>query len=526
MLIKLLLTPAFILLSLFASPMKLPGIQPAATAAGNADEKTDELLATRWLWKSYMSADQTTVNIENPDRYVLQFNSDGSLNITADCNRVVAGYKFTVPNISITPGPATLAACPPGSKGDQFVDLLGRADQIFVRGMMLIVILKDKGTLTFSAPTLVDRCGKNAVSINALDNGLDPATTDQLDKVLVGFVESGTRPAPGASLLVITPAGRYFKSVGVADISTCEPLKADSNYQIGSNTKMMTSSIIYQLQESGRLRTSDRLSRWLPDLAARLPGGNEITIEMLLTHTSGLSDYFEIETEGGKISSGTQNREILTRTFTPVELVEIVAADGKQLFKPGEKGKWAYSNTGYILLGLIIEKTTGRPYEENLRERIFKPLGLKTAYLQRGGPVAGSLPQSFYMPPFTFSTRDWNASQGWSAGAVVMTSTDFSVFLKALFTGKLFRIKRTLDLMLGIPAAGIGVLGEGTKYGHGMLENKGVLGHGGETLGFQSDGGYIPGKDVTIVMWANSAQNNVNRLTVPIIAGIVTGDRK
>ena len=140
---------------------------------------------------------------------------------------------------------------------------------------------------------------------------------------------------------------------------------------------------------------------------------------------------------------------------------------------------------------------------------------MKQTYLQTGQPEAGALPQGYYKSPFDFTTGEWNASQGWSAGAVVSTPDEFAVFLKALFTGKLFKEPATLKLMQEHTAAGVDALGPDTIYAHGMLDNHGVLGHGGQTLGFQSDGGYIPDKDVTIVMWSNAAESNVSRTIVP-----------
>ena len=106
---------------------------------------------------------------------------------------------------------------------------------------------------------------------------------------------------------------------------------------------------------------------------------------------------------------------------------------------------------------------------------------------------------------------------------MVSTPDDFATFLKALFTGKLFTDPATLDLMKEHTAAGVDALGPGAVYAHGMLDNNGVLGHGGQTLGFQSDGGIIPDKDVTIVLWSNAAESNVSRLIVPAIAALAAG---
>ena len=476
-----------------------------------------------WVWIKYAPPDKAE-DIGEPSKYELNFISDGTISIKADCNRATASYKIEGPNLKISVGPATLAVCPGKSRGEEFLQLLGKAQRFVIAGELLIVVLEDGASLGFRAPSIVDRCGTDSLALSRIVDTLDPKISEGLDQALKSFVTPGTLSTPGTSMLVITPKGRYFKAAGLADVATCTHLKADSPYQIGSNTKMMTAAMIYQLQEKGRLNTRDPLSKWLPELAAKLPYGNDVTLEMLLTHTSGLIDYFDVDPGDGGISIGMKDRKILTQAFTPLELVMRTANSGKFEFKPGEVGKWKYCNTGYILLGLIIEKATGRSYEENLRTRIFRPLKLKKTYLQTGQPVPGAIPVAYYGSPFLYTTNEWNASQGWAAGAVVSTSEEFAVFLKALFMGKFFKMKSTLELMRAFSESSKNMLGPGTFYGHGILINNGILGHGGQTLGFQSDGGYIPGKDVTIVFWSNSASNMVGRLVVPALAKIVLGE--
>jgi D-alanyl-D-alanine carboxypeptidase len=500
-----------------------------AAAAALARASAIALTANPWRWIS-LSNPTGQVAIASPASYVLTFHDGGSLDIKADCNNAKGTYTLEGNNITVKVGPATLAAlraCPGDSRGEQFITMLGEATRFTVAGEKLIIVPKTEGSaMLFAAaiPTAVDLCGEKALAVNKIADTLDPKISAALDKALVSFLQAGAKSAPGVSMLIITPGGRYFKSAGVADVTTCAPLQPDFAYQIGSNTKMMTSAILFQLQEEGVLKTSDPLSKWLPDLAARLPNGDKITIDMLLTHTSGLPDYFDVPTkDGATIADGVKDKAMLTRSFTPEELVTLVAASGRSDFAPGAEGKWKYSNTGYALLGLIIEKATGKSYEENLRARMVEPLGLKKTYLLTGQPKPGTLPHAYYQPPFDYTTDEWNASQGWAAGAVVSTPEEFALFLKALFTGKLFKQPATLDLMKAHTAAGVDALGKGTVYAHGMLDNNGVLGHGGQTLGFQSDGGYIPDKDVTIVMWSNSATSAVNRLVVPALAGIVTG---
>ena len=512
-------------------------LDPAGETAASADAAAAEpkpprwqamvagVMANPWKWTTLTTATEE-VTVETPASYMVTFKDDGTVDIKADCNDASGTYTLDGANVTIEVGAATLAACPGDSRSEQFLQLLGDAAQMLPLNGQLYISLKTEGsTMILDAviTTVVDLCGEEALAINTIEDTLAPEISAQLDQGLVSLVQAAPRPGPGASMLIITPKGRYFKSTGVADVATCEPLAADSPYQIGSNTKLMTSAILFQLQEEGVLSISDPLSKWLPELAAKVPNGDKITVDMMMTHTSGLHDYFEVPTEDGlTIADGATDRAMLTRSFTPEELVTLVAGSGLSDFEPGAEGQWNYSNTGYILLGLIIEKATGKSYEENLKERIFEPLGFKQTYLQAGQPEAGALPQAYFHSPFDFTTGEWNASQGWSAGAVVSTPEEFAVFLKALFTGKLFTQPATLELMQQHTAAGVDALGTGTTYAHGMLDNNGVLGHGGQTLGFQSDGGYIPDKDVTIVMWSNAAESNVSRALVPALATIVS----
>ena len=514
---------------------------PAATDSGEvgeADANTQAeaeqiramvagVTANPWKWTQFAGSDES-VNIDDPASYVVTFNDDGTLEIQADCNKAFGTYRFDGANVSIEIGPATLAACPEDSRGEQFLQLLGDAARALPIGDKLYASLKTGDrTMILEAvlTTVVDLCGEQSLAINTVEDTLPPGISAQLDQGLVSLLQDRPKPAAGVTMLIETPGGRYLKSTGVSDVTTCDPLPADSSFQIGSNTKMMTMAILMQLQEEGVLSTSDLLSQWLPEQASRLPHGDRITIDMLMTHTSGLHDYFAVPTSNGTtIEDGTRDKAMLTRAFTPQELLTLVAGSGLSDFEPGADGKWNYSNTGYILLGLIIEEATGKSYEENLISRIIEPLGLTGTYLQKGQPAAGALTQAYYVSPFEFTTSEWNASQGWSAGAVVSTPDEFAVFLEALFTGQLFEDPATLDLVKQHTDAGNNALGEGTFYAHGMLNNKGVLGHGGQTLGFQSDGGYIVDKDVTIVIWANTAESNVQREIVPGIAALVVGN--
>lgn len=512
-----------ILSFLFCCSVFLTGTVLSATELAHGivvapDEKIELLVSSEWRWTQAMISGNA-VKVEKPGDYILEFQRDGSVRIKADCNRVIGRFTVNGPALDISLGSSTAALCGENSRSEEFLSLLKKIKSFHVGGSLLTVGLNDDSVLIFSVPRPMDLCGEQAFMVRTHTDTVSPSLSKKLDERLTLFVRSVSSPSPGASMLVITPKGKYLKAAGVSDVSTCKDLAADSPFQIGSNTKIMTAAMVYQLQEEGRLSTADKVSKWLPDLVDKFSNIDKISIEMLLSHTSGLGDYFENDPGTGAIKDGIKNKSILIRGYKPLELVKV--ADPRPLFEPAESGKWSYSNTGYIMLGLIIEKITGISYEQNLMKRVIRPLRLKKTYLQRGQPRPGALPQAYYSLPFTYTTREWNASQGWAAGAVVSTPDEFAIILKAVFTGKLFKNQKTLAAMETCPQAGKDVLGKGSQYCQGSVNVNGAWGHGGQTLGFQSIGGYLPDKDSTFVVWTNAGASSANALAVPSIVEII-----
>lgn len=364
-------------------------------------------------------------------------------------------------------------------------------------------------------------CGEKALAFTTLQAPPEDDQTRALDAVLRSFVTVPTEsspalsalgpkpPAPGAVVFVDSPAGRYFRAIGVADVATCAPLDPAMPFAIGSNTKMMTAAIIFQLQEDGLLSVDDLVSKYLPEEIKLFEGAETITINMLLRHTSGLPDYLNSKnpTSIGVLDADPQSGELETG-FTPQELIANAAENAPLLFAPDAAQKWAYSNTGYIMLGLIIEEVAGQPYNEALTKRIIEPLQLKnTLPIAEFTQASLGLPSSYLQSPFTYVTSGWNYRQAWSAGNVVSTAEDMAVFLRALYSGKLFQQAATLKAMLTPAAPGAPDFSDNFYYFHGGFYKHGFLGHGGQTLGFMSDVGYLPQQDVVIVTWTNSAES-------------------
>ena len=357
------------------------------------------------------------------------------------------------------------------------------------------------------------------------EHNLPSNVVAELDAVLTSMVdpEAGIASmlgyAPGGVLSVRGADWRYARAAGTADPDRNTPMSCDTPFQIGSNTKMITAAVLMQLQEEGALTLDDPLSRHLPEFAAALPNGDVITLRQLANHTAGVFSYTDNAPDGtpGIMEGDLADPDALRRRYTMEELVAFAAEHGKPSFLPGAEGQWAYSNTGYVLLGLAIEKIEGRPLGQSFEARVFEPLGLKdTSYVDGvPGPELG-LPRAYFAAPFDIETTDWNMSQGAAAGAVVSTVDDMHVFIEALLAGELFASKTSVTEMQDAVATGnVTIL----NYGIGLAEKaEGVWGHGGQTLGFESDIAFFEDPNLSMVGWASSA-NNIMAIGVGAVSG-------
>jgi D-alanyl-D-alanine carboxypeptidase len=204
-------------------------------------------------------------------------------------------------------------------------------------------------------------------------------------------------------------------------------IPSDSRYRIGSQTKQMTATIVLQLVAEGKLSLDDTLSEVLPQLAEQdlVERASEITVRHLITLTSGIPDYFPLSPLD------------FTTRYTPTQLVEI----SRQRHRPVELGTWHYSNTNYILLGMIIEKVTGRGLSAEFDRRLFGPLQMTDSYLPTRPPQGIAGPHGHgYWPDEAGVLHDvdrLNASAFLGAGGVVSTARDVSRFQRAFQQGKL-----------------------------------------------------------------------------------------
>ena len=313
------------------------------------------------------------------------------------------------------------------------------------------------------------------------DDGPSP-TSVPVQQAVDGVVAAG---AVGALARVRDGRGVVTAVAGQADRATGRLLSADDQFEIGSNTKTMMATIVLQLVGEGRLRLTDSVEKLLPGV---VPGGEGITVRMLLQHTSGLYNYTD---DPDLLKAFFQDP---TARHSPEELVA-GAMEHPALFEPG--ARWSYSNTNYLLVGMILQKVTGRSPDRLLQERIARPLGLHRTYLVTH--LAGDTGPGYahgYFATFTGSgstpeiryndVSGWSLSWAWTAGAVVSTAPELSRFLSALLGGELLPAARLADMLTTVPMDDDG----GSGYGLGIARTRTpcgtVWGHTGGTVGHSS----------------------------------------
>ncbi len=338
---------------------------------------------------------------------------------------------------------------------------------------------------------------------------------------------NGLCDAPGAVLLVDSPTGRYLKAAGVTSLEDPRPVQVDDRFEIGSNTKAFTVILALQLQDEGVLSMDDPLSKWLPELAAQIPNGDQVTLRQMAGNTSGIWDYADPLMQP---IVDANDQEGLAQSYTPQELVDYAIANGSPDFAPGEG--WHYSSTNFILLGMVVEAATGKSLAELYQERIFDPLEMtSTSYLE-GSPEPGSIVDGYYAISGDELTNmtNWNATQGGAAGAIVSTAEDMSRFIGGLVGGELLQ-GTSLDAMFDFRELDISE-GGGVFAGYGLgiidFQTNGfsALGHAGQTAGFQSVWFFVPESATAFVLLTNSGSCHVIYLPstlAPETLGVTAG---
>jgi D-alanyl-D-alanine carboxypeptidase len=283
--------------------------------------------------------------------------------------------------------------------------------------------------------------------------------------------------APGAAALVKDEHGIQQAASGRADLRSGRPMRPGLTYRAGSVTKPLVATVVLQLVAEGRLSLSDTVERWLPGI---LPYGDQVTIRHLLSHTSGVPDY--VVEPLVQLYTSPQGR---FRAWRPRELVALVA-DQPPLFPPGTA--WSYSNTGYVLAGLIVQVATGNRLGKELDRRILRRLGLRDTFFPVNRPdIPGRNARGYSLPlgqeegPLLDFTV-YNPSLAWAAGNLTSDLGDLARFFRALLGGRLLPPRLLAEMITPVDT------GEGLGYGLGLvvIETPAgrLVGHDGAIPGF------------------------------------------
>jgi len=306
---------------------------------------------------------------------------------------------------------------------------------------------------------------------------------------------------PGVILWIDAPAYRFAGASGSANLADGTPMPPEGAFRIGSITKMFTATVIMQLAEDGVLTLDDPLALWLPDVAAQLPYGDQITLRHLLTHTSGLFNVVEHESYYADlftemvVDEATGNVTLDCVERDPNDTLARYVYGKEAQFEPGTQ--WRYSNTNYTLLGMIIEKAAEMPLAEAYRTNIYEPLGMTSTFLDcYEAPLADVVHGYTTSGDTVTDVTELHESVGWSAGGLVSTAPDLIAFARGLFSGALFDNPETLAAMT-TPASN-------SAYGLGIMLQDGYMGHAGAIAGFRSVLNYSPEFDTVVVMLYNT----------------------
>ncbi|MFI1919199.1 serine hydrolase domain-containing protein [Nocardia sp. NPDC020380] len=302
---------------------------------------------------------------------------------------------------------------------------------------------------------------------------------------------------PGVQVVVTEHDRDWTASSGVGDIATKAPFPDGAHARMGSNTKAFVASVVMQLVAAGSVDLDAPIERYLPGVVqGNGIDGNHITVRNLMQHTSGLPEYLELP------ALQDDSPDILTKHFDTADLVR-QAMTLPPHFAPGAKAE--YSNTNYLVVGLLAERVTGHPIAEEIAGRISGPLGLHDTYFPASGDTGLRAPHSQGYESEDGKPTDvtrYDPSWAGPAGALISTGADANRFFTALLTGKLVPPAQLAEMQKDPQPL---TNRPGYSYGLGLTEQTAscgekIWGHGGSIPGFRTYNGMTPsGRAVTVI---------------------------
>ena len=322
----------------------------------------------------------------------------------------------------------------------------------------------------------------------------------KIDSVLHHKFNANT---PGASFL-ISRNGKilYKKALGLSNLELNVPMHTENVFQIASMTKQFTAIAILILEEKGKLKVTDEITKFLPNYPTQ---GHKITIHHLLTHTSGIKDFTRVR---GLNTIAQKNQ-------TPSQMIAFFKNESMD-FAPGKKFK--YNNSGYLILGAIIENITGQTYADFIEEHIFKKLGMNSSYYASHQKIIKNRASGYHKRVHYVNNGKINFSVPYASGSLMSTVADLFTWQEALKNNLLIGKETTKKAFTNYTLSN----GEKVQYGYGwhLKANNGVSSreHGGHIFGFKSMGVYLPDSDIYVVGLTNCDCNSPTQITREIAA--------
>lgn len=325
--------------------------------------------------------------------------------------------------------------------------------------------------------------------------------TGTLDKILKDNYSSND---PGATVLVAKNGKILYRNAfGMANLELDVSMKPEHVFEIGSITKQFTSVSILMLMEEGKLSLEDEITKFIPDYPTQ---GKKITVHQLLNHTSGIKSYTSMQ------SFFSRARE----DMSPLELIDVFKNEPMD-FDPGEE--YRYNNSGYILLGYIIEERSGKSYAEFIEDRIFKPLGMKNSHYGSHSKVIKNRASGYQPNEEGYNNADYlSLTLPYAAGSIMSNVDDLLLWQQAIHNNTLISEKSKKLAFTNYTLNN----GSPIYYGYGFsvdeVNGTPSIEHGGGIFGYETYAVYIPSEDIYTVILTNRNGNGPSDVTVEVVA--------
>ncbi len=348
---------------------------------------------------------------------------------------------------------------------------------------------------------------KNTPNSKSIAKVVQSASTTLPSLKLQALLDSVVaQKSPGAVMYISTPQGKWIGASGVSDLQSKLPMKTTDGFSVASMSKTFVSVVVLKLAEEKKLNLDRAIASYLPpEISPHIANSSKITVRQLLNHTSGVAEY--LETEAFKKATAFKSRQ---EPWTATEAIKYIY-DAQPEAPPGTK--FAYTDTNYILLELIVEKTTGGTLAQAIRSRILKPLGLKYTFTELREPIIGNVATGYgdrNKDGKLDSYANVNDGNGLGDGGLVSNAEDLAKFAKALFAKKTLLSPQMMKQLLTFTdnegyGYGLGVERFPTPFGESF-------GHTGTAYGFVTLMAYLPNKDTTVIVLLNDQDVDIKSI--------------